>query len=227
MRLKTLLECCSGIFIPTLIIFMKNLNSTVVLIGSMLIGVVLFAVLLFYMRNNKTPETATLPITLEEFADFECPACRAYQPVVTNIMGEFSEEEFVFKYRHLPLTQIHPHAYNSAIASEAAREQGKFKEYGALLYENQDNLTDEDLLQYAVQLELDMEKFQADLDNPEMKERVDNDMKEADARNYQSTPTFVLDGKRISMTSNPEEQLRKAIQERIDLAKSQQTEKAE
>lgn len=206
---------------------MKNLNSTVVLIGSVLVGVALFAVLLFYMKNNKTPETATLPITLEEFADFECPACQAYQPVIEQIVSEFSEDEMVFKYRHLPLTQIHPHAYNSAIASEAAREQGKFAEYASVLYENQANLTDEDLLAYAEGLELDMDKFKADLENPELKERVDNDMKEADSRNYQSTPTFVLDGKRISMTSNPEDQLRKAIQERIDLAKSQQDQPTE
>lgn len=206
---------------------MKNLNSTVVLIGSVVIGVALFAVLLFYMKNNKTPETATLPVTLEEFADFECPACQTYQPVVEQIVSEFSEDEMVFKYRHLPLTQIHPHAYNAAIASEAAREQGKFAEYASLLYENQENLTDEDLLKYAEELELDMDKFKADLENPELKERVDNDMKEADARNYQSTPTFVLDGKRISMTSNPEDQLRKAIQERIDLAKSQQDQPTE
>lgn len=206
---------------------MKNLNSTVVLIGSVLVGVALFAVLLFYMKNNKTPETATLPITLEEFADFECPACQAYQPVIEQIVSEFSEDEMVFKYRHLPLTQIHPHAYNSAIASEAAREQGKFAEYASVLYENQANLADEDLLAYAEGLELDMDKFKADLENPELKERVDNDMKEADSRNYQSTPTFVLDGKRISMTSNPEDQLRKAIQERIDLAKSQQDQPTE
>ncbi len=206
---------------------MKNLNSTVVLIGSVLIGVLLFAGLIFYMKSNKTPETATLPINFEEFADFQCPACQAYEPMVKKLVSEFSEDEVVFNYRHLPLTQIHPHAYNAAIASEAAREQGKFAEYATLLYENQQNLEDEDLLKYAEQLELDMDKFKADLEKSELKERVDNDMKEADSRNYQSTPTFVVDGKRISITTNPEEQLRDAIQKRIDLAKSQQDQQSE
>lgn len=206
---------------------MKNLNSTVVLIGSIVIGVGLLAGLIFYMKSNKTPETASLPIVLEEFSDFQCPACQAYYPVVEQIVSEFSEEELDFQYRHLPLTEIHPYAYNAAIASEAAREQAKFDEYAALLFANQDSLTDDDLLGYAQQLELDMEKFVSDLTNPEIIARVDNDMAEAQSRNYQSTPTFVLDGKRLSMTSNPEEQLRNAIQERIDLAKSQQEQSAE
>lgn len=200
---------------------MKNLNSTAVLIGSIIIGVGLFAGLLFYMRSNKTPETVSLPIVFEEFSDFQCPACQAYYPVVEKVTAEFSDEELVFKYRHLPLTTIHPDAYNSAIASEAAKEQGKFDEFAALLFENQDRLSEEDLLGYAQQLELDMEKFTADLTNPDIIAIVDNDMAEAQSRNYQSTPTFVLDGKRLSMSSNPEEQLRNAIQERIDLAKSQ------
>lgn len=201
---------------------MKNLNSTVVLIGSIVIGVGLLAGLVFYMKSNKTPETATLPIVLEEFSDFQCPACEAYYPVVEQVISEFDEEELDFKYRHLPLIELHPFAYNAAIASEAAREQGKFKEFYSILFENQDNLTDEDLLSYAQQLELDMDKFNTDLANSDVIARVDNDMAEAESRNYQSTPTFVLDGKRLSMTSNPEEQLRNAIQERIDLAKSQQ-----
>lgn len=199
---------------------MKNINFTVILAGSILLGVGLFAGLIFYIKSHKTSEIVELPIVLEEFSDFQCPACKAYHPIVQQILSEFSEDELTFKYRHFPLINIHPNAYNSAVASEAAREQGKFTEYGDLLFENQDKLNEEDLVRYAEQLELDIDKFNTDRKNPDIIARVDNDLKEAESRNFNSTPTFALDGKRLSIQSNPETELRKAIQKRIDLAKS-------
>lgn len=201
---------------------MKNLNTNIVLIVSLVFGVGLFAGLVYFIKANKTEEVVELPVVLEEFSDFQCPACAAYFEVVEQIRTEFNEEEFEFKYKHLPLTTIHEYAYSSAIASEAAREQGKFDEYYRILFENQENLTEQDLLNYATELELDVEKFKSDLENPAVIARVDDDASEAESRGYDSTPTFVLNGKRLTMTSNPEEQLRNAIQEKIDLAKSQQ-----
>ncbi len=202
---------------------MKNINSTVVLIFSIIIGVGLFVGVIFFVKGNKTEETVELPILLEEFSDFECPACGAYYPVVEKIRSEFTVEELDFKYRHFPLVSIHEYAMNSALASEAAREQGKFEEYYDILFENQEALTDEDLLRYASDLGLDMTKFETDLQSDVIKARVDADIAEAEKRNYTSTPTFVLNGKRVTMSSNPEEQLRNAIQEKIDQAKSSQT----
>jgi protein-disulfide isomerase len=202
---------------------MKNINTTVVLILSILLGSGLFAGILYFVKNNKTVEVVELPIVLEEFSDFECPACGVYYPVVEKVRAEFSEEDLNFQYRHLPLTSIHDFAYNSAIASEAAREQGKFEEYYDILFNNQEELTDEDLLRYAQELELDMVKFSADLQNPEVKARVDKDAAEAEKRGYNSTPTFVLNGRRLSLGNDPENQLRSAIQEKIDLAKSSQS----
>jgi protein-disulfide isomerase len=201
---------------------MKNLNTNIVLVVSLVLGVGLFAGLVYFIKANKTEEVVELPVVLEEFSDFECPACAAYFEVVEQIRTEFTEEEFEFKYRHLPLTTIHEYAYSSAIASEAAREQGKFDEYYRILFENQENLTEQDLLNYATELELDIEKFKSDLENPDVIARVDDDANEAESRGYDSTPTFVLNGKRLTMTSDPEEQLRNAIQEKIDLANSQQ-----
>lgn len=200
---------------------MKNLNTNIVLVVSIVLGIGLFAGLVYFIKSNKTEEVVELPIVLEEFSDFQCPACKAYFEVVETVRSEFSEEELDFQYKHLPLTSIHEYAYSSAIASEAAREQGKFIEYYRILFENQENLTEEDLLKYAQDLELDIDKFKSDLENPDVIARVDNDAKEAEDRGYDSTPTFVLNGKRLTMSTNPEEQLRNAIQEKIDLAKSQ------
>lgn len=202
---------------------MKNINTTVVLIISILLGLGFFAGILYFVKNNKTVEVVELPIVLEEFSDFQCPACGVYYPVVEKVRAEFSAEELDFQYKHFPLTSIHEFAYNSAVASEAAREQGKFEEYYDILFENQEELTDEDLLRYAQELELDMDKFAADLQNSVVKGRVDKDLAEAEDRGYNSTPTFVLNGKRLSLGNDPEAQLRNAIQEKIDLAKSSQS----
>jgi len=202
---------------------MKNINTTVVLIISILLGLGLFAGIVYYVKNNKTVEVVELPIVLEEFSDFQCPACGVYYPVVEEVRAEFSAEELDFQYRHFPLTSIHEFAYNSAIASEAAREQGKFEEYYDILFNNQEELTDEDLLRYAQELELDIDKFSADLQNPDVKARVDKDAAEADDRGYNSTPTFVLNGKRVSLGNDPKSQLISEIQEKINLAKSSQS----
>lgn len=200
---------------------MKNLNSTVVLIGSIVIGLLIFVGLMFFISSNKEEEQVTLPVTLVAFSDFQCPACGAYYPLLEQIRSEFPEDEFQFEHKHFPLTSIHEYAYTAAIASEAAREQGKFEEYYRILFENQENLTMDDLINYAKELDLDIEKFEADMQNEEVIARVDRDLAEANDRGFNSTPTFLLDGKRLSVGSDPEESMRSAIQERIDMAKAQ------
>ena len=95
---------------------MKNLNTNIVLVVSIVLGIGLFAGLVYFIKSNKTEEVVELPIVLEEFSDFQCPACKAYFEVVETVRSEFSEEELDFQYKHLPLTSIHEYAYSSAIA---------------------------------------------------------------------------------------------------------------
>ena len=200
---------------------MKNLNTTYVLIISFALGLALFIGLIFFIRQNKPVEEVVLPVVLEEFSDFECPACNAFYDIVETVIAEYDEDELEFRYRHFPLTTIHENAYGAAVASEAAREQGKFDEYAALLFENQNELGESMFYKIAMDLNLDMEKFENDLDNEAVIARVELDMEEADKRRYNSTPTFVLNGKRLTISSNPESELRDAIQQKIDQAKSQ------
>ncbi|KXK26221.1 MAG: Disulfide bond formation protein D precursor [candidate division WS6 bacterium OLB20] len=206
---------------------MKNLSSSAVLIISVLVGVVLLGVLVFAARNaEKSAETATLPISFEEFSDFECPACASFYPLVEQIRDEFGDD-VAFEYKHFPLTTIHPNAYSAAVASEAAREQGKFEEFYDRLFEEQKNLSQELYVSIAEEIGLNVEQFQSDLQNPVVVARVDADIAEGNQRNVNATPTFFIDGKRVNFgTSDPAARLRELLQERVDLAKSQQPESA-
>ena len=88
---------------------------------------------------------ATAPVTLIEYGDYECPYCRAAQPILKQIK-EIMGDDLRLAYRHFPLSQIHPHAYQAAEAAEAAGAQGRFWEMHDLLFANQDRLGSRDLI---------------------------------------------------------------------------------
>jgi protein-disulfide isomerase len=96
-------------------------------------------------------------------------------------------------WKHLPL-EIHKNAMPSALASEAARNQGKFWEYHDKLFANQSKLELNDLKQYARDLHLDMTRFEKDLVDVELKKRVTDDMAEAKGMGVTGTPGFFING---------------------------------
>src|SRR3989344_5630230 len=77
-------------------------------------------------------------VTLIEYADFQCPACASYHPIVKQLLAEY-EGKILFVYRNLPLTSIHKNAIISAQAGYAAHKQGGFFEMAEALYDNQKN----------------------------------------------------------------------------------------
>ena len=133
-------------------------------------------------------------ITLVEYGDFECPYCGQAEPQVRELLRGHGEVRFVF--RHLPLTDVHPHAQLAAEAAEAAALQGKFWEMHDTLMDHQDALTFTDLMRYAAELELDTEKFGADLRKHAGAGRVAEDVDSADLATVSGTPTFFINGTR-------------------------------
>ena len=101
------------------------------------------------------------PVTVLEYGDFECPYCGQAEPVVRELLREHGDVGYV--WRHLPLNDVHPNAQRAAEAAEAAAEQGAFWEMHDLLLERQDALGYRDLVGYARELGLDVERFQDDL----------------------------------------------------------------
>lgn len=132
-------------------------------------------------------------VTIEEFADFQCPACGQAYLLVKELQSRFGER-VLWKLKHFPLVQIHPYAFNAALAAECANDQGKFWEYHDQLYEHQDKLANSDLYAYADTVGLDAESFKACYKSRAHSDIIRADMSDADARGVNATPTFFLNG---------------------------------
>jgi Na+/H+ antiporter NhaA len=134
-------------------------------------------------------------VTLIEYGDFECPYCGQAEPAVRELLREHGELRFVF--RHLPLTDVHPHAQMAAEAAEAAASQGKFWEMHDVLMDHQGSLVYRDLLEYADDIGLDADKFATDLSAHEYTAAgVAEDLESADLDSVSGTPTFFINGRR-------------------------------
>ena len=133
-------------------------------------------------------------VTLVEYGDFECPYCGQAEPNLRELLREYGELRFVF--RHLPLTDVHPHAQLAAEAAEAADRQGKFWEMHDALMDHQGALTARDLIRYAGEIGLDTARFGADLRKHVGAYRVAEDVDSADLATVSGTPTFFINGSR-------------------------------
>jgi Na+/H+ antiporter NhaA len=135
------------------------------------------------------------PVTLLEYGDFECPHCGRAEPAVRGLLQTF-ETDVRFVFRHLPLSDVHEHAQLAAEASEAAAEQGRFWEMHDALYGHQDALDVDDLVGYARDLGLDVERFSEELMSGRHTLRVARDVESADVSGVVGTPTFFVNGRR-------------------------------
>jgi protein-disulfide isomerase len=138
---------------------------------------------------------ADAPVTLLEYGDYECPHCGRAHPIVAAILRRLGNQ-VRFAYRHFPLTQIHPHAQHAAEIAEAAAEQGQFWAMHDLLFENQEALEDEDLLEYAAELGIDPEWAASALEGERYTEKVQGDFMSGVRSGVNGTPTFFVNGVR-------------------------------
>jgi len=162
-------------------------------------------------RSTKTPSlqpvagaepkhergSAKATITLEEFADFECPACGQFFPILKSIESEYGDQVRVV-FREFPLAQ-HVHARAAGEVAEAAGMQGKFWEMHDLLYENRDAWTKATDVQpifddYARRLGLDLERFKRDQSSMVVQTRIDQDLARGRSLRLRATPTIFLNG---------------------------------
>jgi len=134
------------------------------------------------------------PVTLVEYADFECPYCGQAEPIVRELLADFGDIRYV--WRHLPLRDVHPHAQIAAEAAEAAARQGAFWEMHDLLLDHQGALLTRDLVGYSEQLGLDAARFTNDLHHHTGAARVAQDVDSADLGGVSGTPTFFINGRR-------------------------------
>lgn len=127
-----------------------------------------------------------------EYADFECGHCRAAASVMDQLVKKRSDVKVVFK--HFPLS-FHAMAKKAAIAAEAAGRQNKFWPMHDALFATQDILSDELILGHAKALGLDVARFQKDLVDPALTQRVDESRSEGASFGIEATPAIFIDGR--------------------------------
>lgn len=169
-----------------------------------------------------TEDIATGPkdakVILTEYADFQCPACAAYHPLVKQLLAEFPKDIY-FVYRFFPLTNIHQNALLSSQAGFAANLQGKFWQMHDMIYENQKSWVNEGnameiFVSYAKKIKLDIDKFKKDINSDETKKFVEGELNQAISIGVNSTPTFFINGKKIQNPRSYDE-FKKLVQDQI------------
>ena len=132
-------------------------------------------------------------VTVVEYGDFECPNCRQAAPAVKILLARF-EGRVRFAYRHFPLEGVHPHALQAALAAEAAGAQGRFWPMHDLLFHSQSHLKAPQLRGYAERLELDLERYDADMAGKVYLQRVREHIESGEKSGVRGTPAFFVDG---------------------------------
>jgi protein-disulfide isomerase len=155
-------------------------------------------------------------VTLEEFADFECPSCGMFEPTMREIKTVYGNRVRVI-FRQYPL-QMHQHAYDAARAAEAAGLQGKFWEMHDMLYDKQKSWSKEmpdarkEFEGYAKALNLNVDKFNNDLTGETANNRVAADKKRGDFIGIRATPSLFLNGRLLTVEEMQIAKLRELIE---------------
>jgi protein-disulfide isomerase len=147
----------------------------------------------------------TSGVAFVEYGDYQCPFCGQYYPLVKQVVTQYGDQ-ISFQFRNFPLVQIHKNAMASARAAEAAGKQGKYFEMHDLLYENQSSWSVSSsptsfFNQYATQLSLNSNQFTADMNSQAVLDTINADTNEGQKLGVDSTPSFFINGKKI--TSQP------------------------
>ncbi len=167
----------------------------------------------------------TAAVTIEEFADYQCPTCAAQYIKMKEITGLYGNR-IKFIYRSFPLTQIHKNALEAAIAAEAAGMQGKFWAMQDQLFTNQQawsNSSDARKIfeEYAQKIGLDLAKYQSDVAGLPAKTRVNSDLERGRGAGINGTPTIYLNNKKLILEQMEVSALKQLID--AELQKGQTT----
>lgn len=141
------------------------------------------------------------PKVVVEFSDFQCPACKTFEPLVVQAQQELGDQ-MVLVYKQFPLTSIHQNSQLAAQAAEAAGLQGKFWEMHDLLFKNQNSWAPEQdptatFTQYAQELALNTTQFSSDLTSESVKQSISEDQSVGNQLGVNSTPTFYVNGNKL------------------------------
>lgn len=213
---------------------MKQIIIAVLAVVAIIGGAVLFG-----KDKESTGQTsnyifgkADSSVKLVEYGDFECPACGFFYPIISQIKLKY-KDQISFQYKHFPLVQVHQNATAAHRAAEAAGRQGKFWDMYDYLYGKQEDwngpssrdpagTSTENAIkifeQYAQEIGLNMDQYRADVLASSTVGTINADTAEGkNLYSIDSTPTFILNGKKIEDTSTIDtvEELSKLLDEAL------------
>lgn len=136
----------------------------------------------------------TSGLTLVQYGDYQCPNCGAIYPSLLNLLDEMGDR-ICFVFRHFPRSDLHAQAHIAAEAAEAAASQGRFWQMHHCLMTHQQALGNGYLVEYALELGLDVPQFLQEMTSDQHVPRVQEDVASALASGVEQTPTFFIDGK--------------------------------
>lgn len=163
-------------------------------------------------RDNK--------VTLIEYADFQCPSCGSYFPTIKQLEQKYGDK-VTFIFRHYPIISLHPNAFAAARASEAASKQGKFFDMHDKLFETQSlwgqvATNQQSLFEgYAKDLGLNLDQFKSDYTSETIANRINRDVSSAKQFNITGTPSFVINGNKITTPANSVEEFSRVLDKAI------------
>jgi len=135
------------------------------------------------------------PITIMEFGCYVCPYTKTAEPTIKQVLNEYSDK-VKLQYKDVVIAS-HQFGYESALSARCANDQGKYEEYHNLLFENQEKLSNESFVEFAEQLNLDVDKFNECFNNQTYKQEVEADNAMAVQLGVTGTPTFIINEHRI------------------------------
>lgn len=181
-------------------------------------------------QSNLTSPTEVVPedhirgnpnaaVTIIEYGDFQCPACKATYPMLKTLEEEMASNVRIV-FRHLPLASIHQHAFAAARAAEAAAAQGKFWEMHDLLYERQEQWSSQAnaaaiFKTYAEELALDIAAYEEAVSAKATTDKINSAVSFAFEHQLTSTPTLYLNDQKLEPNPRSYGELKSKVEELI------------
>ncbi len=165
-------------------------------------------------------------VRLVEYGDFQCPACGGYFPILKYVKDKY-KTDITFQFRNFPLVQLHRNAMAAHRAAEAAAKQDKFWEMHDMLYQQQkdweqSSKPDAIFEAYAMQLGLDIQKFKQAVASSEVNDIINADMNEGKRLGVEATPSFFLNGKKLTDPPRDVDGFSKLIEDEIKSSQNNQ-----
>lgn len=150
-----------------------------------------------FLREGSRIGPDNAPVTIVEWSDFQCEFCKVHAERLDRLR-QANPAEIAILFRHYPITEQHPHAYNAALASECARDQGKFEQYRTLLFQDQERIGKTPWTDFARQAAVpDLEAFGRCISDRRHSGRVDADLKAGNEFGVPATPTILINGWKV------------------------------